>query len=144
MSRQHQDDPTNLPARRGGQPGNTNALRHGKFSTRFTNLSRLTTLVSTPAISTGPLGRQLDLLAAVIEDLAAQDRPAPQLLVMAIKTFAQVSMTNALLVAANNRPPSGRRGGPGTHSNCTTCNAIWIKTGLDDQGRCPRCALVSP
>ncbi len=138
MSAQNNEAQTNLPARRGGQPGNTNALRHGRFSTRFANLLRLTGpgAISTP--SRGPLSRQLDLLEAVIEDLADQTNPEPQLLIFAIKTFAQIHMTNALLKAARARSPTTG------HSNCATCNAIWINSGLDGQGRCPSCAQKGP
>ena len=138
------EDRQNLPARRGGQPGNANALKHGQFSTRFSNLIRLTGPSADPAPDRGPLGRHLDLLEAVIEDLAAQAQPRPELLIKAIRTFAQVAMTNALLEAARTRTQSRRQDQLSSHSNCSSCNAIWVTAGLDDQGQCPRCAGANP
>jgi len=140
-------DHQNLPARRGGQPGNANALKHGQFSTRFSNLIRLTGPSADPAPGRGPLGRHLDLLEAVIEDLAAQAQPRPELLIKAIRTFAQVAMTNALLEAAVGRrvrTQPRRQDQISSHSNCSSCNAIWVTAGLDGQGQCPRCAGADP
>jgi hypothetical protein len=133
-----------MNTRRGAQLANTNALKHGRFSTRFTNLATAT--ANAQEHEPGPLARQLQLLDAVIEDLANQETPQPALLIHAIRTYAQVAMAKILIEERQSGRGSGvipayLRNNPDGHSRCWGCDDLAMNKHLaDHEGLCYRCA----
>ncbi len=135
-----------MNTRRGAQLANTNALKHGRFSTRFTNLATATATAKAQEREPGPLARQLQLLDAVIEDLANQETPQPALLIHAIRTYAQVAMAKILIeerqsVRGSRVTPAYLRNNPEGHSRCWGCDNLAMNKHLAaHQGLCYRCA----
>ena len=142
-----QEDP---PApRRGAQPGNTNALRHGLYSQRF-NPRNLQSLLAnpqncqqppTPQAAAGTSARHLLILQAIIEDLAEAaahgEGSAVPLLLHAIRSHTTLSALNLSL-----QNPHLRRlkSNPEGHSKCQSCQTIWKNKYLSPQGLCSRCS----
>ena len=145
--RSDQEDP---PApRRGAQPGNTNALRHGFYSQRF-NPQRLQSLLAHPQPDQQPpnpqaaaaiLSRHLHILQAIIEDLAqaaAQGQgPAIPLLLHAIRSHTTLT---ALNLSLHNPHLSRLQSNPDGHSKCQSCQTIWQNKYLSLEGLCSRCS----
>lgn len=86
----------------GAPPDNDNALKHGRYSGRFTTLLAATdsTDQETPQFT---LNRQCRLLAAAIDDIAKLEDPDPVLLIKAISTHARVTVIAAALEDRKNK-----------------------------------------
>ena len=148
-----------IPPRGPGAPlGNTNALRHGRYSQRF-NPHRLQSLLAqtpepgdsdtpnnidrdaaAPADPGRSLHRHLAILQATIEDLAqaasqGQGAAVP-LLLHAIRSHA----TLATLSHSLDYPMASRlRKNPEGHTKCAECGTWWRNRLLSPQGLCVSC-----
>lgn len=96
-----------LPTHRGGrgaQPGNNNALKHGRYADQF---NRLLAAANHTDNLPGPynLDRQRELLAAAIEDIAVMDPPDPELLIKAELAYLRVTIGAAALNHIAPKPP---------------------------------------
>ena len=78
----------------GAPPGNDNAIKHGRYSGRFTTLLAATDDADE---ETKPftLNRQRRLLAAAIDDIAKLEDPDPDLLIKAISAHTRVTIMAA-------------------------------------------------
>jgi len=88
----------------GAPPGNGNALKSGRYSTRFTSL--LAAAEYTDGLR-GPysLDRQRALLAAAIEDIARLEDADPVMLIKAVLAHARVTIMAAALDATHPHDP---------------------------------------
>ena len=135
--------------RRGAQPGNTNALRHGFYSQRFSPRN-LQSLLDHPQPDRQPLTlqaatsvqtRHLHILQAIIEDLAqaaaqGQGQAVP-LLLHAIRSHTTLT---ALNLSLHNPHLNRLRSTPDGHSKCQDCGTIWQNKLLSPQGLCSQCS----
>ncbi len=150
------NDETIPPRRPGAPPGNTNALRHGRYSQRF-NPQRLQSLLAQPPAgdaapnaiaqdTTAPtdpgrsIHRHLAILQATIEDLAqaageGQGAAVP-LLLQAIRSHS----TLAALSHSLDYPMASRlRKNPEGHTKCADCGTWWRNRHLSPRGLCGKC-----
>ena len=143
-------DQEDSPApRRGAQPGNTNALRHGFYSQRFSPRN-LQSLLADPQPDLQPPApqaaasvqtRHLLILQAIIEDLAqaaAQGNgQAVPLLLHAIRSHTTLT---ALNLSLHNPHLRRLRSNPEGHSKCQDCGTFSKNKYLSPEGLCSRCS----
>ena len=152
---------TNPILQRGGQPGNTNALRHGFYSERF-NSRQLHSLLSRTVseeeeaasgsdqghtrqvnLNTS-LAQHLNILQSLIQDLAQTaadgEGAAVPLLLQGIRVHASL-VTLAHTLQNTPTPTHYRPNNPEGHSRCRNCGNWWKNYLLTPEGICSRCSV---
>ena len=135
--------------RRGAQPGNTNAIRHGFYSERFSP-ENLQSFLDNPQpgqqpatlqAATSTIARHILILRAIIEDLAqaaAQGQgTAVPLLLHAIRSHTTLT---ALNLSLHNPHLRRAQSNPDGHSKCEICGTISQNKFLSPRGLCSRCS----
>ena len=158
---------TNPALRRGAQPGNTNALRHGRYSERFNSRQLHSLLTHTASDGEGagsegsitasgsdqdhtrqvnlntPLTQHLNILQAVIQDLAQTaadgEGAAVPLLLQAIRIHTTLATLSHTLQNTPT-PTHYHPTNPEGHSQCKNCGNWWKNYHLTPEGLCIRCS----
>ena len=151
---------TNPTTRRGAQPGNTNALRHGLYSERFNSRQLHSLLARTVSEEEGaasgsdqdhtrqvnlntPLAQHLNILQALIQDLAQTaadgEGTAVPLLLQGIRIHTSL-VTLAHTLQNNPIPTHYRPNNPEGHSRCRNCGNWWKNYNFTPEGLCHKCS----